>query len=193
MLSIAEAEKILQESSDRQLREDAQRALVEHASFSESAWYAFMREHSGQHGLLSNGSGKPDLANLVSDVQANKHLLMDWAKANCGEGITPATLEKAFAHYKDTGQLAPLPKAIDPAHKTGERKSANGNERNLFRDQPSRAADEYRTQQAAPPFTKADLLKLAGQVRGIPGDLPRFKAIVAKWGSPAINAILQAD
>ena len=105
MLSIAEAEKTLQEG----VRIDnSGKTLNEHSwsmhHSSESAWYAFMREHSGQHGLLSNGSGKPDLANLVSDVQANKHLLMDWAKANCGEGITPATLEKAFAHYKDTGQ-----------------------------------------------------------------------------------------
>lgn len=191
-MSIAEAERILKEEANSEKRQEAQRILVDAVSWEESAWHNFMLEHSGQHGLLRNGSGKPDLNNLVHDCAANKEMLFKHAKANSSDGsVSPASLERAFDACKDS--LAPLPKAIDPAQKSGERVSQNGNDRNLFRDQPSRAALEYRNRQPEPPFTRTQLMELAGQVRGTPGDLPRFKAIVSKWGSPAINKILQSE
>jgi hypothetical protein len=191
MLTIAEAEKILQTESNTQKREEAQRALVEHASFTESAWFAFIGNHCGQEGLYGNGTGRPDTTNLVYDCTANKKMLFDYATKHYPEGVTPANLEKSFLAMRDN--LAPIPRNMDPEHKSGERKSANGNVKNMFVDQQTRAVAE-RSAPVIVPFTKKQLLEIAGRIQGEePASLKRFKEIVNKYGSPAINRVLQSE
>ena len=185
-----EAAKVLTAAEQEAARREAEILEAQQMSETQSSWYTFMQSHCGQHGLLSNGTGKPDLGNLVSDVQANRDLLMNWAKANCVEGVTPGTLERAFAHYKDTGKLAPLPRTVDPTHKEGVYKTDRG----MFAPQESKTSYEYRTQQQpTPPFSKHQLLTWGGQVKGQPSNMKMFREAVRVWGSPAINQILRSE
>lgn len=193
MLTNKEAVKVLTAAEQEAARREAEILEARQVSETQSAWHAFMSLHSGYAGLYPWSNGQPDVNNLVSDVQANRDLLMNWARANCVEGITPGTLEKAFAHFRDTGKLAPLPKAVNPEHKDGRRKASNGNEKNMFVQQESRAASEYKNQQPTPPFSKHQLLVMAGQIKGQPANLEAFRNAVKVYGSPAINRILQSE
>jgi hypothetical protein len=179
-MSIAAAEKIMQESQDRDLREQAQQALVSAASFETSAYFSFVAGRTGQTGLYRNGFGKPDTSDLYFECTANKEMLFKAAKAADGE-ITPASLERAFLACRDA--LAPVPKSMDPENKPGTTRLDREKQRTYFPAQ-ERITSVRDAAVLIPPYTKKQLRAIAAE----PGD--EFAKIVRRWGSAAINAIL---
>jgi hypothetical protein len=179
-ISIAAAEKILQESQDRELREQAQQALVSAASFETSAYLSFVADRSGQTGLYRNGSGKPNTSDLYFECAANKEMLFKAAKSADGE-ITPASLERAFIACKHA--LAPVPRNMDPENKPGTTRLDREGQRTMFPAQ-ARITSIRDAAVLIPPYTKKQLREIAKE----PGDA--FAKIVRHWGSAAINKIL---
>ena len=188
-MTLAEANRIMKEETNRELREQAQQALVQMASFETSAYYSFVSEHVGQHGLYGSGNPKGDVDNLYHDCEANKRMLFEKAKELTGE-VTPQSLARAWNEIKD--RLAPIP--ADPRKNTASRLSEEG-QRTMFPPQKHEHAAARLKEQTVqtPPFTKYQLLVMAGQVKGQPADLKSFRRALAVYGSPAINRILQAD
>jgi hypothetical protein len=191
-MTIKEAEKILAEEANLEKRQAAQQVLVEAVSWSETVWQNWLENHSGVRGAYHNSpDGKPDTSQWFYDCVANRERLESYIAKNFSDGLTLTNLEKAFQALKDTNALAPVP--LNPEERTGQDRITEQGQRTLYVPQETPQIHAYRTRQPMPPFTKQQLLELAGQVRGVPGDLPRFKAIVNKFGSPAINRILLSE
>ena len=195
-MTLAEAHRIMKEETNRDLREQAQHALVQMASFEQSAYINFVSQHSGQKGLYSSGDVHGDPGNIFYGCEANKEMLFARAKklSDTGE-VSPASLERAFAELRAEHSLAPIPETSNPAKKDGGQRLREEGQRTLYPGQKHEIARARFDEATRPivPYTRNQLLEFAGQVRGVPGDLAKFKAIVSKWGSPAINAILQGE
>lgn len=195
-MTLAEANRIMKEETNRDLREQAQQALVQMASFEQSAYFGFLQMHSGQRGLHSGGDVHGDPGNVFYGCEANKEMLFARAKklSDTGE-VSPASLERAFAELRAEDSLAPLPEAVNPTKKDGGEHLREAGQRTMFASQKheiARARFDAATDPIVP-YTKQQLLEWGGQVRGVPASIGKLKAAVARYGSPAINAILQAD
>ena len=195
-MTLDEAHRILKDETNRDLREQASRALVEMASFEQTAYINFVSMHSGQKGLYGSGDVHGDPGNIFFGCEANKEMLFARAKklSDTGE-ISPRSLELAFAELRAEGSLAPLPEAANPAHKDGGEHLREAGQRTTFASQKHEIARARFDDATRPivPYTKQQLLEWGGQVRGVPAAIDKLKAAVARYGSPAINAILQAD
>ena len=194
-MTLDEAHRILKDETNRDLREQASRALVEMASFEQSAFFHFLAEHSGQKNLYGS-DGRADVGSRYFQCAANDEMLKARNKklSDTGE-VTPGSLERAFAELSAEDSLAPLPRSSDPTKKDGGEHLREAGQRTMFASQKHEMARARFDENTRPivPYTRNQLLELAGQVRGVPGDIARFKAIVSKWGSPAINKILQSE
>jgi len=183
-----EADKVLTAVEQESARREAEIKLAEAVSNDESAWYAFMQVHVGHAAIYSDGTGLPNLSNLCWDNMANKTLLMDHCRRSYPEGVTPGTLEKAFVARKN--DLAPIPKTANPKYKSGERVAENGNEKNIFVAQQSKAVHEFKNKEMPIPYTRYQLLEMSGQVKGKPGNLEAFRRLVRQYGSQKINRVI---
>ncbi len=195
-MTLEEATSVMREEKNQELREQAQQALVQMASFEQSAFVSFLQAHSGQRGLHSGGDVHGDPGNLFYGCEANKNLLFARAKklSDTGE-VTPGSLERAFAELRAEDSLAPIPEASNPTNKDGGEHLREAGQRTLYPDQKHEMARARFDEATRPivPYTKQQLLEWGGQVRGVPASIGKLKAAVARYGSPAINAILQAD
>lgn len=188
MLNNSTAEKILTAEEEKEVRRKAESVAAAKAAAAENAYVEFERYHTGVRGLYSSGVSIGDAENLLHSCEGNKKILVKWCEENTDEGVTVANLERAFQALKPppgyVGALAPI--ESDPTENDGARRvSQNGNARNLFPDQIQKPRAV--TQPAVLPFTKRDLIEMSKN------DYPRFKALIARHGSAALNAILQRE
>ena len=195
-MTLTEANRIMKEETNENYGNRPSRHWCNAASFEQSAYINFVSQHSGQKGLYSSGDVHGDPGNIFYGCEANKEMLFARAKklSDTGE-VTPGSLERAFAELRAEDSLAPLPQASNPTNKDGGEHLREAGQRTMFASQKheiARARFDAATQPIVP-YTKQQLLEWGGQVRGVPAAIDKLKAAVARYGSPAINAILQAD
>lgn len=182
MLSNAAAERIQESEEAKELRRKSESIKAAKDAQAENQYVIFEGQRTGIRGIY-RGNSQGSVDGLLFSCEANKRLLISWCDRRDLD-ITVDNLNRAFDELNETGTLAPC--NIDPTKNTAaDRVNQNGNARNLFPDPSPRPRAV--TQALVLPYTKHEL-KIMSE-----NDYPRWRRIYDKFGSKAIQAIMDRE
>ena len=152
------------------LREQAQQALVQMASFEQSAYINFVSQHSGQKGLYGSGDVHGDPGNIFYGCEAEQKMFFRPSEETFRHGeVTPAVWNAPLRSFGQKIAWRHSRRRLIQRRRW-RRAFGEAGQRTMFASQKheiARARFDDATQPIVP-YTKQQLLEWGGQVRGVP-------------------------